>query len=76
MKAEGRRQTAEVTTGNHVRFGGGALLPSAFCLLLFLCLLPSCRTVGVSKTSGGYAEINPTIAAESRKSGFCLPLER
>ncbi|HXA16587.1 MAG TPA: rhodanese-like domain-containing protein [Thermoanaerobaculia bacterium] len=43
---------------------GGALLPSAFCLLLFLCLLPSCRTVGISKTSGGYAEISPTIAAE------------
>jgi rhodanese-related sulfurtransferase len=35
------------------------LLLSAFCLLL-----SSCRTVGVSKTEGGYAEISPTVAAE------------
>ena len=58
MKAEGRRMKAEVTTSNHVRFGG-ALLLSAFCLLPF-----ACRTVGISKTSGGYAEIAPTVAAE------------
>jgi rhodanese-related sulfurtransferase len=57
MKAESRRQKAEVTTRNKARFGG-ALLLSAFILL------PSCRTVGISKTSGGYAEISPTIAAE------------
>ena len=36
-----------------------ALLLSAFCLLL-----SACRTVGVSKTTGGFAEIAPTIAAE------------
>ena len=35
------------------------LLLSAFCLLL--C---ACRTVGVSRTEGGYAEISPTVAAE------------
>ncbi len=37
---------------------------SAALLILALCLLPSCRTVGVSKTSGGFAEIAPTVAAE------------
>jgi len=36
----------------------GALLLSA------LCLLPACRTVGVSKTTGGFAEVAPTVAAE------------
>jgi rhodanese-related sulfurtransferase len=35
------------------------LLPSALCLLTL-----ACRTVGVSKTEGGYAEISPTVAAE------------
>lgn len=58
MKAESRRQRAEVRTG---RFGvriGGALLLSA------LCLLPSCSTVGVSKTTGGFSEISPAVAAE------------
>jgi len=34
------------------------LLPSAFCIL------HSCRTVGVSRTEGGFAEISPTVAAE------------
>src|SRR4051794_12545020 len=37
---------------------------SAALLISAICLLPSCRTVGVSKTSGGFAEIAPTIAAE------------
>jgi hydroxyacylglutathione hydrolase len=37
---------------------------SAALLIFALCLLPSCRTVGVSKTSGGFAEIAPTVAAE------------
>jgi rhodanese-related sulfurtransferase len=58
MKAEVRRQKAEVVKG---RFGvtiGGALLLSA------LCLLPSCNTVGVSKTTGGFSEISPAVAAE------------
>jgi rhodanese-related sulfurtransferase len=33
-------------------------LTSAFCFLT------SCRTVGVSRTEGGFAEIAPTVAAE------------
>lgn len=36
-----------------------AVLLSAFCLIPL-----ACRTVGVSKTSGGFAEIAPTVAAE------------
>ncbi len=36
-----------------------ALLLSASCFLL-----SACSTVGVSKTSGGFAEISPTVAAE------------
>jgi len=36
----------------------------AALLLSALCLLPACRTVGVSKTTGGFAEIAPTVAAE------------
>ena len=55
MKPETRKQKAEMTIGKF----GGALLVSGFWFLLF-----SCRTVGVSKTNGGYAEIAPTIAAE------------
>src|SRR5436309_3647661 len=35
------------------------VLPSALCLLTF-----ACRTVGVSRTEGGFAEISPTVAAE------------
>lgn len=50
-KSEGKRQKAEV------KWFSVLLLPSAFCLL-------TCRTVGVSKTEGGYAEISPTVAAE------------
>jgi rhodanese-related sulfurtransferase len=57
-KAEGRKQKAEVMVGRASVQIGGALLLSA------LCFLPSCRTVGVSKTSGGFAEIAPTVAAE------------
>jgi rhodanese-related sulfurtransferase len=59
MKAEGRKQKTEVLLN---RFGvqiSGALLLSAFCLLF-----SGCSTVGVSKTSGGYGEISPTVAAE------------
>ena len=38
---------------------------SAALLLSAFCFLPSaCRTVGISKTSGGFAEIAPTVAAE------------
>jgi len=57
QKAEDRRMKADVAV-SRTRVGLGALLLSAFCLL------PSCRTVGISKTSGGYAEIAPTVAAE------------
>src|SRR4051812_50042337 len=35
------------------------LLLSAVC-----CLLSGCRTVGVSRTSSGFAEVSPTVAAE------------
>jgi len=72
MKAEGRRQKAEVkaeviakATAKPEVTRSGALLPSAFCLLLLTCLLLSnCHTVGISKTSGGYSEIAATVAAE------------
>jgi len=33
-------------------------------LLLAFCFLLSCKTVGVSTTKGGYAEVAPTIANE------------
>jgi len=59
LKAEGRSLKAEARAKSKVTLRG-AILPSAFCLLLF----SACRTVGVSKTSGGYAEISPTVAAE------------
>ncbi len=36
-----------------------AVLLSAVCLVSL-----SCRTIGVSRTSGGFGEISPTIAAE------------
>jgi rhodanese-related sulfurtransferase len=59
MKAESRRQKAEVDRSITTVQIGGALLLFAFCFL------PSaCRTVGVSKTTGGFAEISPTVAAE------------
>ena len=32
--------------------------------ILLLVLAVSCRTIGVSKTEGGYSEVSPTIAAE------------
>jgi len=38
-------------------------MTKAALLLLALSLL-SCRTIGVSRTVGGYAEISPTVAAE------------
>ena len=37
----------------------GALLLSAFCLLPY-----GCSTVGVARTSGGFSEISPNVAAE------------
>src|SRR5205823_9410921 len=60
---ERRRKNRRRSPGR-VRLGD-AMKTSAALLLSAFCLLPSgCRTVGVSKTSGGYAEIAPTIAAE------------
>ena len=55
MNAEFRMQNAE---WNRVRRLIVCILHSAFCILL------SCRTVGVSRTEGGYAEIASTVAAE------------
>ena len=57
MKAEGRRQKAEVRSKVARAISYFCLLPSAFCLL-------TCKTVGISTTSGGYAEVSPTIANE------------
>ncbi|PYQ26999.1 MAG: hypothetical protein DMF56_21860 [Acidobacteria bacterium] len=60
MKAEGRRQKAEVRKRTWREAASYfCLLPSAFCLLLF-----GCKTVGVSTTAGGFAEVSPTIANE------------
>jgi len=60
MKAEGRRQKAEVgSRRRRRRLVAFCLLPSAFCLLL-----ASCKTVGISMTSGGYAEVSPQVANE------------
>lgn len=33
-------------------------------LLLLLAALAACRTVGISRTEGGYAEVSPTVANE------------
>ncbi|MEA2165725.1 MAG: hypothetical protein QOK37_3852 [Thermoanaerobaculia bacterium] len=57
MKFEVRSEKLEVRFSTQI---GKALLPSALCFLLFA----SCSTVGVQKTSGGYGEISPTVAAE------------
>jgi rhodanese-related sulfurtransferase len=80
MKAEGRRQKAEVTaevtsseviakaTAKPEVTKSGALLPSRLggaLLLSAFCFLPSaCHTVGISKTTGGYSEISAPVAAE------------
>ena len=53
MNSECRMQNAEIK-----RWWLLVILPSAFCIL------HSCRTVGVSRTEGGFAEISPTVAAE------------
>ena len=55
-----RRQKAEGKRQNRFRWlVQFCLLPSAFCLLLL-----GCKTVGISMTAGGYAEVAPTIANE------------
>ena len=58
MKAETRNQKPEMGMA-HKAWRSGAFLLSAFCLLL-----SGCRTVGVSRTPAGFAEVSPTIAAE------------
>ena len=58
MKAESRKQKAEMGA-RRLTWRSAAFLLSAFCFLL--C---SCRTVGVSRTAGGYAEVEPPVAAE------------
>ena len=37
---------------------------SSLLLLLLLCSLMACKTVGVSMTAGGYAEVSPQVANE------------
>jgi len=55
MNAEGRVLNAE---WKRVRWLIVCILQSAFCILA------ACRTVGVSRTADGFAEISPTVAAE------------
>lgn len=52
--ADGRRQKQSGLR----RFWIFCLLPSALCALM------SCKTVGVSMTAGGYAEVSPQVANE------------
>lgn len=37
---------------------------NAMCVALLLVVMAGCRTVGISMTPGGYAEVAPTIANE------------
>jgi rhodanese-related sulfurtransferase len=58
--AKCRMQNGEVRTRSRSwRLSAFCILHSAFFFLLF-----SCKTVGVSMTPGGYAEVAPTIANE------------
>jgi rhodanese-related sulfurtransferase len=59
MKAEGKMQKAKCK-----RQKGAWRRLFAFCLLPFAFGVLSCKTVGVSMTSGGYAEVSPQIANE------------
>jgi rhodanese-related sulfurtransferase len=57
IKAKSKKQKAKMA----------ALLarsPRIFLLFAFCFLLFSCKTVGISTTSGGYSEVEATIAAE------------
>src|SRR4051794_38999010 len=61
--AQRRRQTGR-RSARGIRIGvlmKNVLLLSAVCCLLSLS---ACRTVGVSRTSSGFAEVSPTVAAE------------
>jgi rhodanese-related sulfurtransferase len=53
-------QNAELTAARPRR---RTILHFAFCILHSVLLL-GCRTVGVSRTSEGFAEVAPTVAAE------------
>ena len=55
QNAESRRQKVEGRSRAFIHF---CLLPSAFCLLF------ACRTIGVHRTSSGYSEVAPQVAAE------------
>jgi rhodanese-related sulfurtransferase len=59
MNAERRTQSVE-RRKEATRHSSFFVLRSAFCLLLLF----SCKTVGVSTTAGGYAEVSPSIANE------------
>jgi rhodanese-related sulfurtransferase len=67
MKTEGRSAAAETHSATVRSLSSFIPHPSSFILLLSavcLLLLSSCSTIGVAKTSGGYGEISPTVAAE------------
>src|SRR5688572_28692500 len=57
--AECKMQNAKLKTGTWRRAFAFCILHFAFCLSLL-----SCKTVGVSTTPGGYAEVSPQIANE------------
>jgi rhodanese-related sulfurtransferase len=59
MKSEGRSQKSEKKSWSGRRRFSLFLLTSAFFLLI-----SSCKTVGVSMTPDGYAEVSPQIANE------------
>ena len=61
MKAKSKKQKAKILAVI-ARLAQPFLL-FAFCFLLCFFVL-SCKTVGVSTTTGGYSEVEPTIAAE------------
>ena len=57
MRSESKMMKDE-SGPRHGFWRSAAVLPAAFILLL------SCRTVGVSKTDRGFAEVRPAVAAE------------
>jgi rhodanese-related sulfurtransferase len=58
MKKDSRQQTADNRSRN--RWQSAVLLLSAVC-----CLLSgACRTVGISRSSAGFAEVSPMVASE------------
>lgn len=62
MKSEERRRMNEEpkTTGRN----RGFIVPPSWLLVVLAAALASCKTVGVSMTPGGYAEVSPQIANE------------